>query len=73
MLCGLPGAADVTLKVFRASRATNLALSGQPLHAIMEAGEWRSGAVLRYASADALDTGAMVQSAIEEDHEDEDE
>ena len=67
-MLALPGAARVTLKVFRASRATALALQGRPIHHILEAGEWRSAAMLRYVSADALDTGSLLtQSVLEED------
>jgi hypothetical protein len=69
-LCTVPGAAQTTLKVFRASRATNLALAGKPLHMIMQAGEWRSSAVLHYCSEEALDVGQMVQNTITEDAED---
>ena len=67
LLCGIPGASQVTLKVFRASRATTVALAGKPLHAIMHAGEWKSEAAQRYCSADAFDLGAMVSSVIQED------
>ena len=64
----LPGAARVSLKVFRASRATALALQGRPVHHILEAGEWRSAAMLKYVSADALDAGSLLtQSVLEED------
>ena len=49
-LCGIPGAQSATLTAFRASRATTLALQGKPLHQVLEAGEWRSAAVLRYVS-----------------------
>ena len=67
-MLALPGADRVTLKVFRASRATNLALQGRPIHHILEAGEWRSAAMLKYVSPDALDTGSLLtQSVLEED------
>jgi hypothetical protein len=67
-MLALPGADRVTLKVFRASRATALALQGKPIHHILEAGEWRSAAMLRYVSADTLDAGSLLtQSVLEED------
>ena len=65
-LCGIPGAASATLKVFRSSKATNLALAGKPLHAILQAGEWRSEVVLRYCSEDSLDKGALIQTSVNE-------
>ena len=67
-MLALPGADRVTLKVFRASRATALALQGKPIRHILEAGEWRSAAMLRYVSADTLDAGSLLtQSVLEED------
>ena len=71
MMLGLKGAGMATLKTFRASRATNLALQGRPIHAILEAGEWRSAAMLKYVTPEALDRGAMLTTAIlEEDADD---
>ena len=64
-LLSVPGATDATLKSFRASRATNLALQGKPLHKILQAGEWRSQALLNYASEDSLDRGQVLASTLE--------
>ena len=64
-LLDVPGASTATLKTFRASRATNLALEGRPLHKIMQAGEWRSQAMLAYASEDALDRGQVLAAQLE--------
>ena len=51
---------------FRASRATNLALEGKPVHAVLAAGEWKSAAVLAYANEDAFDRGAILTKTLEE-------
>ena len=60
----VPHSAQVGLKVFRASRATNLALAGRPVAHILQAGEWRSAAVLNYIDEEALLQGAMDKAAI---------
>jgi hypothetical protein len=66
----VPSAQSTTLKVFRASRATNLALQGKPLAHILQAGEWKSAAVLAYASEEAFDRGAFLhQTLIQSDDE----
>ena len=64
LLCGIPGSQAATLKAFRASRATSLALQGKPLHQVLEAGEWKSAAILRYVSPDALDAGALLTQTV---------
>jgi hypothetical protein len=71
-MLALPGADRVTLKLFRSSRATNLALAGKPLHAILEAGEWRSAALLRYVSPDVLDAGSLLTQTVIGEAQDED-
>ena len=63
-MLGVAGSCTLTLKTFRASRATSLALQGRPIHHILEAGEWRSAAFLKYASVDSLDRGALLQEAV---------
>ena len=55
----VPGAASFGFKAFRAGKATDLAKSGCPVHVIMQLGQWRSAAILRYVSPDALDEGAF--------------
>eukprot|EP00930_Biecheleria_cincta_P078714 TRINITY_DN66291_c0_g1_i1.p1 TRINITY_DN66291_c0_g1~~TRINITY_DN66291_c0_g1_i1.p1 ORF type:complete len:140 (-),score=25.08 TRINITY_DN66291_c0_g1_i1:13-432(-) len=47
----VPSAATATLKTFRSSRATNLALAGRTLPQVLAAGEWKSAAVLSYTDA----------------------
>ena len=63
-ILGVPAATMVTPGVFRSSRATNLALQGKPLAHILQAGEWRSAAILNYASEDVLDQGAFLCQSI---------
>ena len=65
-LLSVPGAESATLKSFRASRATNLALQGKTVHAVLAAGEWKSAAVLAYANEDAFDRGAILTKTLEE-------
>jgi hypothetical protein len=65
-LLGVQGAPRLTLKTFRASRATALAKEGKPIHAILDAGEWKSAAFLRYASPDSLDAGALLTRSVQE-------
>jgi hypothetical protein len=71
-MLGLRGAGEATLKVFRSSRATNLALQGRPIHQILEAGEWRSAAMLKYVAPEALDRGSLLTAAVMEEDADED-
>ena len=72
-MLSFPGAHAVSLKVFRASKATNLALAGKPLHEVLQSGEWRSAAVLRYARPEALDLGSMVTAEVMKEQETDDE
>jgi hypothetical protein len=64
-LLSVPGAQGATLKSFRASCATNLALQGKPIHAVLAAGEWKSAAILSYAGEDAFDRGAILAKTLE--------
>jgi len=70
-LLSVPGAESATLKSFRASRATNLALQGKSVHAVLAAGEWKSAAVLAYANEDAFDRGAILTKTLEESESEE--
>ncbi|CAE8601196.1 unnamed protein product [Polarella glacialis] len=65
-LLGHQAAAQFVLKAFRAARATELARSGHPLHFILQQGEWRSAAALKYASADDLDYGMFLGRTLGE-------
>jgi hypothetical protein len=63
-MLGVRESGTLILKTFRASRATALALQGRPMHQILEAGEWRSAAFLRYVTSDSLDAGAVLSSSV---------
>ena len=56
---------------FRAGRATAMAAEGANMAAIMQAGEWRSMAALRYIDSDQVDYAhvmrRMVEASDEED------
>ena len=54
-----------------AGKATAMAAAGETLAAILEAGEWRSHAFLRYISETELDKKRLLQQSRQEDEEDE--
>ena len=64
-LLEVPAAARVTLKTFRSSKATNLALAGRPLPHVLAAGEWKSAAIMNYVDESAFNKGAFLKQAIE--------
>ena len=66
-LLQVPGASQFGFKTFRAGKATALAKSGCPVHVIMQMGQWRSAALLKYVSPDALDEGVFWQEVVCED------
>ena len=66
-----PTAEQFSFKAFRAGRATELAQLGYSLSFILQAGEWKSSAFLRYIDEDAVDHSTFLTAAIE-DGEDED-
>jgi len=70
-LLGHPGAQTASLRCFRGSKATNLALSGRTLPQVLAAGEWRSQAVLAYADEQAFDAGTFLIRSIENSSSDE--
>ena len=63
-MLGAPAANEATLKVFRASKATNLCLQGKPVAAVLAAGEWRSAAVLNYVDDDLMLRADMSRDAV---------
>ena len=69
--CGLPGAQRRTLKSFRAGKATAMAARGDSLAAILECGEWRSCALLKYISETEVDKQQFLRNAFAEDDIDE--
>jgi hypothetical protein len=70
-LLGHPGAQSASLRCFRGSKATNLALSGRTLPQVLAAGEWKSQAVLAYADEQAFDAGTFLIRSIENSSSDE--
>ena len=56
-----------TWKAFRAGKASAMAAAGQPLPKILQAGEWRSAAVLHYVDHDLLDAAAFLQELSDDD------
>ena len=66
-----PGAQTASLRCFRGSKATNLALSGRTLPQVLAAGEWKSQAVLAYADEQAFDAGTFLIRSIENSSSDE--
>ena len=66
---GVEKAEKYGLKAFRAGRATYMAQSGDSLGSILQMGEWRSAALLRYISETQLDKARFLQTALKEDDE----
>ena len=64
-MCGIKDYARFTLKAFRAGCATDLAASGSSLPSILEAGEWRSSALLKYISETEIDKFQFVRRELE--------
>ena len=58
-------------KAFRAGKATALAKEGCPTHVIMQMGQRRSVAILRYVTPDALDAGVFWRDVAHECEEEE--
>ena len=64
-LLQIPESDSLTLKAFRAGKATELAKAGLPLGKVMAAGEWKSGAVARYIDDDAVDAVSLMSLVAE--------
>ena len=62
---GVQGAQSFTLKAYRAGKATAMAAAGATVGEILQAGEWRSQAFLRYVDTDAVDEAQMLSAAVE--------
>ena len=69
-LLGTPDAHQCSWKAVRSGRATEMAADGFTLAKILEAGEWRSSAFLRYIDETAADQGQSLRAALEENDED---
>ena len=61
-----------TLKGFRAGRATDMAKKGSSVGTILNAGEWRSSAFLRYVDEDAVDLSYAMEEIMASGDESED-
>ena len=57
--------ASFTLKTYRASSATSMASEGNSLGTILNAGEWRSAAFLRYVDEEMVDGATMLANTID--------
>ena len=68
---GIEGAERLALKAFRASMATNLIASGEPLKTVLEWGEWRSRAVLRYIDENAVEAQRFLDASLVASDDDE--
>ena len=64
-----PRADQLTLKGFRAGRATEMAKRGCSLGTILCAGEWRSAAFLRYVDEDAVDLSVAFEEVMASEDE----
>ena len=62
-----PDASTYTLNAFRAGRATELAVQGEPLGAILSAGEWKSAQFLRYVDVDIVEQQLLFVITLESD------
>ena len=69
VLLSVPSATSFTVKGFRAGHATELAKRNVALGAIMQMGEWRSAACLRYIAEDEVDTEVMCKEILDSDAE----
>ena len=67
----VPRAAKYGLKSFRAGKATHMAASGETLSAILECGEWRSSALLKYISETEIDKSRFLAQTLCDDEADE--
>ena len=71
-LCALGYKAEkATLKMFRSGHATHMANEGRPLAVILQAGEWKSKAWLRYVDLNILEQNVLLQKSVDSDSEDE--
>ena len=57
---------EYTFKMFRAGHATSLASEGKSLGYILNAGEWKSTAVLSYIDEDAVDASQFLDLVLDD-------
>ena len=65
VILGMPHASDITFKSFRAGKATQLAAQGVSLGDIVNAGEWKSNAFLRYVDEDLIGPNGLLDHLAE--------
>ena len=65
ILLHTPNIAGCSLKMFRAGKACALAADGKSMKVILELGEWRSIAVLKYLNAEAIDEIGLLKATLE--------
>jgi len=68
---GVPNAAAVSFKAFRAGKATSMASSGYTLAQILNAGEWRSSAYIKYVDETLADEQEVLRQAVENSSDEE--
>ena len=66
---GVPRASEFNLKCFREGHATHMAKCGSTLPAILEAGEWKSAALLKYISETDIDKHRFISTMLVSDDE----
>ena len=64
-LMAVPRAERYTLKSFRAGHATELVRSGASWAKLLEAGEWRGQASLKYVELSAVDAAAFAAHIVD--------
>ena len=69
VLTDIPQATSYTLKAFRAGKATALAAEGKSLGQILQAGEWRSSALLSYVDTDIVDQAQLLDQTLAQSDE----
>ena len=65
ILLHTPNIAGCSLKMFRAGKACALAADGKSMKVILELGEWRSIAVLKYLNAEAIDEIGLLKATLD--------
>ena len=65
---------NIGFKLWRKSKATEMARQGHSLGEVLTAGEWKSRAILNYVQESAIDSAALLSETLNlsEDEADED-
>ena len=64
------GPAEFGWKCFRAGRATELACQGRSIGFILQAGEWKSSAFLKYIDEQAVDEAQLLDMVLGAENDD---